>query len=181
MDGFFYTKIQEFSISSITIGAISTFYFKAVHAKFIRLVVKEGTPNIRFEFYISSSNITSQSSSTDTFIGKAVTAVIDGAEEGGLSTCKSDGLCWAGVESCEPRSIKGFSLVYNQDCSDRVSEVKIEYSTDGLTFQCYKNCTSIPLSGSSLTFPEPLLAEKMHVHFSKYSGAPKFGVKFDFM
>jgi len=122
------------------------------------LVVKEGTPNIRFEFYVSSNNITSHAASTDSYIGKTVTAVIDGAEEGGISACKDDGLCWAGVESCEPRKIKGFSLVYNQGCNDRASEVKIEYSTDGLNFQCYKNCSSIALSGNSLTFPEALLA-----------------------
>ena len=182
MDGSSYTKIQDFTISSITVGAISTFYFKAVNAKFIRLVVKEGIPNIRFEFYVSSSNITTtQQNNNDSFIGQTVTAVIDGAEQGGISTCKSNGLCWAGIESCEPKKIKGFYLVYNQNCSDTVSEVTIEYSTDGLTFQCYKNCSSIALSGSSMAFPEAVLAEKLHVHFSKYIGSPKFGIKFDFL
>lgn len=108
-------------MKSITIGAISTYYFKAAYAKFIRLVVLEGTPNIRFEFYISSNSTTSSQNYNDTFIGKTVAAVIDGAEEGGISACKDNGLCWAGVESCEPRLIKGFSLVYDQSCGDRVS------------------------------------------------------------
>ena len=39
-----------------------------------------------------------------------------------------------------------------------MSEVKIEYSTDGLTFQCYKECKAISLSGDGLVFPEPLVA-----------------------
>lgn len=59
--------------------------------------------------------------------------------------------------------------------------MKIEYSTDGLNFQCYMNCDPLSLSGDSLVFSEPLLAEKLHVHFSKYSGHPRFGIKFDFV
>ena len=71
-------------------------------------------------------------------------------------------------------------MIYKNDCLDKVSEVKIEYSTDGLTFNCYKNCESIPLQEDGFIFPKPLLAEKMHIHFTKYEGNPSFGIKFDY-
>jgi hypothetical protein len=61
-----------------------------------------------------------------------------------------------------------------------VTEVKIEYSTDGLSFVCWNNCASIAVSNDGLVFPSPVLAEKMHVHFSKYVGDPKFGIKFNY-
>ena len=108
-------------------------------------------------------------------------ATIDGVEEGGISECNSTGLCWAGVESCEPRRIKGFSLIYQSGSSDKVSEVKIEYSTDGLKFECFNDCRPIALNGHSYTFASPLVAEKLHIHFTKYSGRPSFGVRFDFL
>ena len=76
--------------------------------------------------------------------------------------------------------MKSFSLIYKSDCQDRVSEVKIEYSNDGITFTCYNNCKALPLSNDSFTFPIPLLAQKLHVHFVTYSGKPSFGLKFDY-
>jgi len=60
-----------------------------------------------------------------------------------------------------------------------VTEVKIDSSIDGIHFDCWNSCNSVALSGSSFVFPAPILAEKMHVHFSKYTGHPKFGIKFD--
>lgn len=48
--------------------------------------------------------------------------------------------------------------MYDQSCGDRVSEVKIEYLTDGLTFSCYKDCKSLSLSGGDFTFSPALLA-----------------------
>ena len=55
MDGQNYIQIGEYSLSASAINSIVTFYFKPVYAKFIRLVVKKGTPNIRVEFYYSST------------------------------------------------------------------------------------------------------------------------------
>jgi len=55
MDGQSYIQIGEFSMKDSVINSIITFYFKPVYAKFIRLVVKKGTPNIRVEFYYSSA------------------------------------------------------------------------------------------------------------------------------
>jgi len=107
-------------------------------------------------------------------------AIIDGVENGGINKCDKSNLCWAGIESCQPRNIKGFSLLYNGNNTDKVTEVKIEYSTDGLNFVCWNNCTSIVLSNDGLVFPSPILAEKVHVHFIKYSGNPKFGIQFNY-
>ena len=72
-------------------------------------------------------------------------------------------------------------MVYENGCKDKVIEVKIEYSTDGIKYNCYNDCQAIRLSNDGLNFPSPLLAQKMHVHFSKYTGQPKFGVKFNFV
>jgi hypothetical protein len=55
MDGQNYILIGEFTLAESAINSIITFYFKPVYAKFIRLVVKKGTPNIRVEFYYSSA------------------------------------------------------------------------------------------------------------------------------
>ena len=55
MDGQNYILIGEFTMADSAINSIITFYFKPVYAKFIRLVVKKGTPNIRVEFYYSSA------------------------------------------------------------------------------------------------------------------------------
>jgi hypothetical protein len=54
MDGQSYFQIGEFSMADTAINSIITFYFKPVNAKFIRLVVKKGIPNIRIDFYYSS-------------------------------------------------------------------------------------------------------------------------------
>ena len=40
MDGKNFVKVQDFTFKSTVIGSISTFYFKPVYAKFIRIVVK---------------------------------------------------------------------------------------------------------------------------------------------
>ena len=69
MNGKNFIKVQDFSFESTVIGSISTFYFKPVEARFIRIVVKSGTPNIRFEFYVSSAEKSSTQVSTDTYIG----------------------------------------------------------------------------------------------------------------
>ncbi len=50
---------------------------------------------------------------------------------------------------------------------------------DGITFTCWDSCKEITLKNNSYVFPSPLLAEKVHIHFTKYTGNPKFGIKFD--
>lgn len=99
MDGKNFISVQDFSFESVVVGSIVTFYFKPVYAKAIRLVVTDGTPNIRVEFYYSSASTLGKDDQKeeDTFIGKTVAATIDGVEEGGISQCNSTGLCWAGV------------------------------------------------------------------------------------
>lgn len=103
---------------------------------------------------------------------------IEGAE-GGISACQDNALCWAGVESCEPRKLAGFSLIYTDGCEGSVESIKIDYSMDGITFTCWDSCKEISLKNNAFAFPSPILAEKVHIHFTKYSGKPKFGIKFD--
>ena len=61
-----------------------------------------------------------------------------------------------------------------------MTEVKVEYSADGLNFVCYNNCDPLPLTNNGYAFPAPVLAEKMHIHFTKYEGKPSFGIKFEY-
>ena len=46
--------------------------------------------------------------------------------------------------------------------------MKVEYSADGLNFVCYNNCDPLLLTNNGYAFPTPVLAEKMHIHFTKY-------------
>ena len=48
MDGKQFIKVQDFSFQTVSVNSITTFYFKAVYARAIRIVVNSGTPNIRF-------------------------------------------------------------------------------------------------------------------------------------
>jgi hypothetical protein len=161
MDGRSFTSIGDFSLNGVIIGSVKTFYFKPVYAKFIRIVVKQGTPNIKFEFYFSAGTVkqATSTSNSSTFIAKTVSASLDEAN-GGMSTCGETGLCWAGVEACQPRNLSGFSLLYaNCTSNDFIQAVKIDYSLDGITFTCWNNCKEVALdSNSSFAFPSPLLA-----------------------
>jgi hypothetical protein len=48
MDGVVFTQIGDYDLNGVVIGSVKTFYFTPVYAKFIRLVIKQGTPNIKF-------------------------------------------------------------------------------------------------------------------------------------
>ena len=73
LDGSQFIQMGSFSLSGAIIGAVKTIYFTPVYAKYIRIVVKKGTPNIKFEFYFSSNIPSSANSdSNSTFIGKTV-------------------------------------------------------------------------------------------------------------
>ena len=60
MDGYSYQTVDVFRLHKCVVGSVKTFYFKPVEARFIRIVVKNGTPNIKFQFYISSETAISQ-------------------------------------------------------------------------------------------------------------------------
>jgi hypothetical protein len=179
-DGTSFTQIGSFSLNGVAVGTVKTFYFSPVEAQYIRIVAQSGTPNIKFEFYYSSGQIVSSTSSSDnTFITKTLTTSLDTAY-GGESSCSKGGLCWAGVEACEPRSLAGFSILYtNCTESDGIDTVTIDYSMDGITYTCWNNCQETALVNNAFTFPTPLLAQKIHVHFAKYHGNPRFGIKFN--
>jgi hypothetical protein len=65
------------------------------------LVVQQGIPNIRIEFYYSSAEKIAEASASkpynNTFITNTVVSTIEGAETGGSTICGKDSLCWAGV------------------------------------------------------------------------------------
>jgi hypothetical protein len=48
-----------------------------------------------------------------------------------------------------------------------------------MKFTCYDNCKPKALNNRKYVFEQPILAEKVHVHFVKYVGNPKFGIKFN--
>lgn len=164
-------------------GSVKTFYFKAVYARSIRIMVKKGNPNIKFEFYYSDSSSLEQThqQESNTYISKTVLETIGGVE-GGVETCKQAQGCWAGVETCEPREVKGFQIVYS-DCgpNDKLTQVKVDYSMDGHRFECWNECKAVNLNGESFIFPTPLRAEKVRVHFTGMTGQPRFGIRFEWV
>jgi hypothetical protein len=84
------------------------------------------------------------------------------------------------VEACEPRKLSGFSILYtNGSAGDAIESVTIDYSMDGISYTCWNNCKETPLTSDAFLFPTPLLAQKVHVHFAKYRGNPRFGIKFN--
>ena len=60
MDGQSFQTVDVFRLHKCVTGSIKTFYFKPIEARFIRLVARKGTPNIKFQFYISSETALSQ-------------------------------------------------------------------------------------------------------------------------
>lgn len=75
LDGKNFITIGDFSLQGIFLNVATTFYFKPVDAYFIRIVVKEGVPNIKFDFYFSDYQKISKSDSFDnsSYISKIVT------------------------------------------------------------------------------------------------------------
>lgn len=47
-DGSTWTEIGSFSLSGVAVDRVKTYYFAPVYARFIRIVVQSGTPNIKF-------------------------------------------------------------------------------------------------------------------------------------
>ena len=180
MDGNNYRRIGNFKLNNKWAGSVKTFYFKAVEARSIRIVVLKGNPNIKFQFYVSSATamVHTQNHQTDTYIAKTVLETIGGVESG-VETCKGGEGCWAGVETCEPREVKGFKIEYTH-CGegDKLKEVKVDYSVDGHGFKCWNNCQAVQLQGDHFTFPKPILAQKVRVHFVTIAGQPSFGITF---
>lgn len=74
IDGNTYQTIDLYQLDQCVAGSVKTYYFKPVYAKSIRIVVKEGTPNIKFEFYFSNTSALTQTTQqqVDTYIAKTV-------------------------------------------------------------------------------------------------------------
>lgn len=53
-DGKNFIRVSEFVVSQKAAGTVETYYFTAVEALAMRIVVLQGVPNIKFEFYYSN-------------------------------------------------------------------------------------------------------------------------------
>lgn len=100
------------------IGTVKTLYFTPVDAKSIRIVIVSGRPNIKFDFYYSDKNFKAgESNESNTYISTTISSTLQQLNSG-LSQCtEGKGLCWAGMEACEPKHIKGFELLYTSNCT----------------------------------------------------------------
>ena len=178
LDGESWRRVDVFKWNLQWSGSVKTFYFKPFEAYSVRIVVLEGTPNIRFQFYVSSATALAhvEQRQGDTYIAKTVLETIGGLESG-VETCSGGKGCWAGVETCEPRKISGFKIVYTQE-GGKLQQVKVDYSVDGRAFQCWNDCKPVALEGEVFTFPKAVLAQKMRVHFAALTGRPTFGIQF---
>ena len=95
--------------------------------------------------------------------------------------CIDKELCWMGVEVCEPREIKGFSINPNADSIGAIETVVVKFSRDGVEFNCYADCKEIFLhkSGSYLLDPS-VVATKLRVYPTKWTGSPSYSVTFNY-
>ena len=147
-----FTEIQQFDISRQSKeGIVQTFYFTPVFAKAMRIVVLEGSPNIKFEFYYSNGE-NKYAKERETYISESIEDVVADELHGEIfetqRECVEKELCWMGLEVCEPQEIKGFALTPNAGSDGNIETVVIKYSTDGVQFSCYADCNEISLSGS---------------------------------
>ena len=54
----------------------------------------------------------------------------------------------------------------------------VDYSVDGINFDCYDECRGFPIKEGKMLFNKPVFGSKMRVHPTKYSGDPKVKVEF---
>jgi hypothetical protein len=91
---------------------VQTFYFQPVAAISIRIVVVEGFPNIRMEFYYSGKTKESRYPNDESYIKRKVSESVDhGQHFTTESSCVEKELCWMGLELCEAKPITGFSFL----------------------------------------------------------------------
>lgn len=71
-DGEYFRSAGEFQVSSNYANTVQTFYFQPVAAISIRIVVVEGFPNIRMEFYYSGKTKESRYPNDESYIKRKV-------------------------------------------------------------------------------------------------------------
>ena len=184
-NGKIFKRVQQFDISKQSKeGIVQTFYFTPVFARAIRIVVLEGFPNIKFEFYYSNGE-NKYAVERQTYIAESIEDIVDDELYGQIfetqRDCVEKELCWMGLEVCEPQEIKGFALTPNAGSDGIIKTVVIKYSTDGVLFSCYDDCQEIALSGSGSYILDPsVLALKLRIYPATWTGTPKYAVTFNY-
>ena len=72
------------------------------------------------------------------------------------------------------------SIQYDQGSKGKISTVYVEYSVDGIQFECYSECKPINVIDGNVKFNKTLFGSKVRVHISGYEGEPNIRVKFDY-
>ena len=85
-----------------------------------------------------------------------------------------------GLELCQAKQIIGFSLLPNPGSKGAITSVSLKYSTDGVKFECYNNCTDVELSQGSFRLNPRVTASKLRVYPSKWTGEPSYSVTFEY-
>lgn len=184
-DGFNFKKVRDFEVSDKNIeGVVETYYFTPVFAKAMRLVVIQGVPSFKFEFYYSNGE-NKYAVERNTYISETTEEIIDDNIRGEIfhtqDSCIDKELCWMGLEVCEPREIKGFALEPKPDSKGEITSVVIKYSRDGVSFSCYANCSEVPLKKSGAYVLDPtVVATKLRVYPAKWVGNPTYSVTFNY-
>ena len=135
-DGRKFIRVGSFCLDTDYVRVVKTFYFEPVEAIIMRIVLLEGQPNIKFEFYYSK-NTTEVSVVDYSYEPQGTYAVV---EEGFIgqnfnpnASCGDKELCWMGLQLCEPKEIYGF-VVENSSDDGQLLSVYLQYSVDGVKF-----------------------------------------------
>lgn len=87
--------------------------------------------------------------------------------------CKNKKECWSAQEFCEPKQVTGFTVENNSASKGSISEVFVDFSLDGLLFNCYAGCKPFMIPNSlKVVFDKPVKAKKIRVHPVNWVGNP---------
>jgi hypothetical protein len=93
--------VSQFTVTNGAAGTVQTFYFTPVQALGMRIVVLQGVPNIKFEFYYSNGeNVYANNNSTyiQQQTGMTILDGLKGQLFDASSSCQQDKeLCWMGI------------------------------------------------------------------------------------
>ena len=143
-------------------------------------------PNIKFEFYYSNGeNKYAKEREQQTYISDSIEDVVEDQFKGEVfetqRECVDKELCWMGLEVCEPKTIKGFSLTPNTGSQGVINSVVIKYSVDGVQFACYADCKEVPLKTSGAYVLDPaVVALKLRIYPAQWTGSPNYSVTFNY-
>lgn len=180
--------LEKYALGSATEnGAIESFYITPVQAVCMRIVVEEGLPDIKFEFYFNDDDVSrdqlgsgSDQSHISSVIDQNVEDHSDGQQFVFAQDCIDQEQCWMGLEVCEPKKIKGFYLTPKAGSEGSINTMVVKYSVDGINYSCFSDCKEVSLDKNNRYVFSNLSALKVRLYPAKWTGKPSCTVTFDY-